>query len=193
MQPWLVVMMPQKFSISATDPPETVPLKPGGDEIVLTHETLNEYIRLVLNFRCGGEFKDQLKAFVKGFPSMIPMKEISMFRPDELCQLISGVPGINPDEFEKHVEYKGYYSRGHPVIQRFFEVFRDFTDQDKGELLAFVTGACKVPAEGFEFYAKSGQPFTILPYATTAHFPVSHLCVNSLSLPEYVLQLHMSN
>jgi hypothetical protein len=45
--------------------------------------------------------------------------------------------------------------------------------------------------EGFEFYAKSEHPFTIVPHGTTAHFPVSHSCAMLLSLPAYETKEHM--
>jgi E3 ubiquitin-protein ligase HUWE1 len=143
-----------EIELRAADPSQTVLLKPGGNEIEVTSQRdLNEYIRPFLDFRLEGEFKAQLKAFVEGFHSLIPQKEISMFSPDELGMLISGVPDIDPDEFAEHV--------------------------------AFVTGVCRVPAEGFESYAKDGHPFTIVQKRTTDLLPIAHTCARILGLPPY--------
>jgi hypothetical protein len=76
----------------------TVRLKPGGDEIDVTRENVTELIRLWLNFRFGGEIKEQLSAFIESLPSLIRMKEISKFRPELLGMLISGVSKIDIDD-----------------------------------------------------------------------------------------------
>jgi hypothetical protein len=100
--------------------------------------------------------------------------------------LISGVPEIDPDEFAKHVVYQGRgYSRDHPVIELFFEVFGEFTNEERGKLLAFVTGACRVPAEGFASYKNDGHPFTISGETSVKRLPSSHICDRVLELPPY--------
>jgi E3 ubiquitin-protein ligase HUWE1 len=164
---------------------KSVSLKPGGDQIEVTLENLPEYIQLLLDYRLGGEYNTQLNAFVEGFHDLIPKEELALFRPDELGMLISGVPEIDPDEFANHVVYEGGYSREHPVIEMFFEVFREFTNEERGKLIAFVTGVSKVPAEGFGSYARSGHPFRIGPHGGAGHLPISRTCLRYLGLPPY--------
>jgi hypothetical protein len=59
--------------------------------------------------------------------------------------------------------------RDHPVIEMLFEVFREFTNEKRGKLIAFVSGVPTVPAEGFGLYASSGHPFTIGPSPRFSH------------------------
>jgi E3 ubiquitin-protein ligase HUWE1 len=165
--------------------PKTALLIPDGDTIDVTQDNREEYIGLVLDFRLEREFSSQLHAFLEGFYSLIPQNEIAMFRTDELGRLISGMRTIDPDEFENHVEYAGGYHRDHPVIQMFFEVFREFTEEERGKLLEFVTGASKPPAEGFASYARSGGPFTISREGDFDHLPTAHTCLRCLGLPPY--------
>jgi hypothetical protein len=99
--------------------------------------------------------------------------------------LISGVPEIDPDEFANHVVYRGGYSRDHPVIKLFFEVFREFTNEERGKILDFVTGSCRIPVEGFGYYAKSGYPFAIGLNGSPGHFPHAHCDLRYLDLPPY--------
>jgi E3 ubiquitin-protein ligase HUWE1 len=169
----------------ASDPPELVLLKPGGDEIEVTRENLEEYIQLFLDYKLGGEYSVQLNAFLEGFHDLIPKEEITLFRPEELGVLISGVPEIDPDEFANHVVYSGGYSRDHPVIKLFFEVFREFTHEERGMILGFVTGSCRIPVEGFGYYAKTGHPFTISLHGTPDHLPQAHCDPRILGLPPY--------
>jgi hypothetical protein len=65
----------------------------------------------------------------------------------------------------------------------FFEIFQEFTNEARGKILAFVTGTCKVPAEGFGSYAKSEHPFTIGRHGSPAHCPISHTGLRYFVLP----------
>jgi E3 ubiquitin-protein ligase HUWE1 len=160
-------------------------LKPNGGDIEVTAENVDEYIALMVDYKLEGECAQQLNAFLRGFHSLIGKKEIAMFRPEELGMLISGVQEIDPDEFEEHVEYEGEYSRNHEVIRMFFDVFRELSNEEKGKILAFVTGACRVPAEGFASYEWSGHPFTIHPHGSPDHMPHAQTCFRRLGLPPY--------
>jgi E3 ubiquitin-protein ligase HUWE1 len=91
-------------------------LKPDGDTIEVNRDNLMEYIRLMLDYKLGRECAAQLNAFLDGFHNLIPREEMSMFGPDELGMLISGVPEIDSDEFANHVVYDKCYSRDHLVI-----------------------------------------------------------------------------
>jgi E3 ubiquitin-protein ligase HUWE1 len=172
---------------------KTALLKAGGDLIDVTHENIEEYISLVLDFRLAREFSSQLQAFLKGFYDLIPQNEIAMFRPDELETLISGIREIDVRDFEKNCTYQGGYSPNHPQVRMFFEIFRELSQDDMGKILEFVTGASKAPAEGFKSYAKSGSRFKISPYGPGCNHPVAHTCTRRLALPTYKTKAEMKD
>ncbi|KAJ1960155.1 Ubiquitin-protein ligase E3C, partial [Dimargaris xerosporica] len=98
--------------------------------------------------------------------------------------LISGasVP-IDVDDLQQNTRYIGHYSAQHPVIERFWRVVRQFSEEEKRLLLKFVTSCSRPPLLGFKelhpsvAIQSSGSESDRLPSAST--------CLNLLKLPEF--------
>ncbi|KTF81932.1 hypothetical protein cypCar_00026374 [Cyprinus carpio] len=102
--------------------------------------------------------------------------------------LLSGMPEIDVMDWKKNTEYTSGYDLQEPVVQWFWEVVENLTQEERVLLLQFVTGSSRVPHGGFAFLmGGSGlQKFTIaaVPY-TSNLLPTSSTCINMLKLPEY--------
>uniref|UniRef100_A0A8C3F9L9 E3 ubiquitin-protein ligase HACE1 n=1 Tax=Chrysemys picta bellii TaxID=8478 RepID=A0A8C3F9L9_CHRPI len=102
--------------------------------------------------------------------------------------LLSGMPEIDVSDWIKNTEYTSGYEREDPVIQWFWDVVEELTQEERVLLLQFVTGSSRVPHGGFaHIMGGSGlQNFTIaaVPY-TRNLLPTSSTCINMLKLPEY--------
>ena len=64
-----------------------------------------------------------------------------------------GIPTIDMDDWMRHTEYLGEFSRlgeKHKVIKWFWEVVISFSDEERVRLLQFVTGCSRLPAQGFK-------------------------------------------
>lgn len=74
-----------------------------------------------------------------------------MFSNHEVQVLISGaeVP-VDIDDLKQHTNYVGGYTPEDPVIQLFWSVVNDFTDEQKTKLLKFVTSCSRPPLLGFK-------------------------------------------
>ncbi|XP_054425746.1 E3 ubiquitin-protein ligase HACE1 isoform X3 [Pteronotus mesoamericanus] len=165
---------------------EEVPLKPGGESILVTQNNKAEYVQLVTELRMTRAIQPQINAFLQGFHMFIPPSLIQLFDEFELELLLSGMPEIDVSDWIKNTEYTSGYEREDPVIQWFWEVVEDITPEERVLLLQFVTG--RVPHGGFaNIMGGSGlQNFTIaaVPY-TPNLLPTSSTCINMLKLPEY--------
>jgi len=161
-------------------------LKPGGAKIPVTNENKEEYVKLITEFKMTTAIKPQINTFLDGFHELIEPQLISMFTPSELELLISGLPDIDIDDLRKNTEYKNY-TIDSPLIQWFWQVVSEFTQEDKALLLQFVTGTSKVPLEGFKaLQGMSGpQKFQICKSFEKNRLPTAHTCFNQLDLPEY--------
>jgi ubiquitin-protein ligase E3 C len=62
----------------------TVPLLPGGSEMVITPANVRRYIMLVANYRLNAQIAAQCHAFLRGFRALIPLAWMRMFGPHEL-------------------------------------------------------------------------------------------------------------
>ncbi|XP_039207010.1 E3 ubiquitin-protein ligase HACE1 isoform X3 [Crotalus tigris] len=167
---------------------EEVPLKLGGASIIVTQENKAEYVQLVTELRMTRAIQPQINAFLQGFHMFIPPSLVQLFDEYELELLLSGMPEIDVNDWIKNTEYTSGYERDDPVIQWFWEVVKELTQEERVLLLQFVTGSSRVPHGGFaHIMGGSGlQNFTIaaVPY-TPNLLPTSSTCINMLKLPEY--------
>uniref|UniRef100_UPI003AAE3F1D E3 ubiquitin-protein ligase HACE1 isoform X4 n=1 Tax=Centroberyx gerrardi TaxID=166262 RepID=UPI003AAE3F1D len=170
---------------------EEVPLKPGGTSILVTQDNKAEYVQLVTELRMTRAIQPQINAFLHGFHTFIPPSLIQLFDEYELELLLSGMPEIDVQDWNKNTEYTSGYDLQEPVIQWFWEVVESLTQEERVLLLQFVTGSSRVPHGGFAYLmGGSGlQKFTIaaVPY-TSNLLPTSSTCINMLKLPEYPSQ-----
>ncbi|XP_075058943.1 E3 ubiquitin-protein ligase HACE1 isoform X2 [Mixophyes fleayi] len=167
---------------------EEVPLKPGGASILVTQENKAEYVQLVTELRMTRAIQPQINGFLQGFHMFIPPSLIQLFDEFELELLLSGMPEIDVTDWTKNTEYTSGYERADPVIQWFWEVVEELTQEERVLLLQFVTGSSRVPHGGFAYImGGSGlQNFTIAAVAYTSNLlPTSSTCINMLKLPEY--------
>ncbi|XP_053520806.1 E3 ubiquitin-protein ligase HACE1 isoform X3 [Artibeus jamaicensis] len=120
---------------------EEVPLKPGGESILVTQNNKAEYVQLVTELRMTRAIQPQINAFLQGFHMFIPPSLIQLFDEFELELLLSGMPEIDVSDWIKNTEYTSGYEREDPVIQWFWEVVEDITPEERVLLLQFVTGS----------------------------------------------------
>ncbi|KAJ2948122.1 hypothetical protein O0L34_g9921 [Tuta absoluta] len=158
-------------------------LKPGGANIPVTAENRIEYIHLVADYKLNRQIRAQCNAFKRGLMSVVNGEWLRMFSCRELQLLISGseVP-IDIEDLKRNIQYAGGFTAEHPTIQLFWKVVENFTDQQKRQLLKFVTSCSRPPLLGF----KDLQPqFCIQSAGAADRLPSSSTCMNLLKLPEF--------
>lgn len=102
--------------------------------------------------------------------------------------MLSGVPEIDVADWRSNAEYAGY-SADSPEVVLFWQVIEMMSQAERALLLQFVTGAARVPSEGFAGLQGSNglQRFTISedsnPEPDT--LPSASTCFNLLKLPRY--------
>ncbi|OQV16517.1 Ubiquitin-protein ligase E3B [Hypsibius exemplaris] len=181
----------------------------GGDREV-TEENKILYIHYMAHFRMHQQIKDQLKAFIQGFLSIVKPEWVAIFSPPELQKLISGdSQSIDLRDLRKHTSYYGGFHSSHRVVGWLWDVLeKDFTEEERGLFLKFVTSCSKPPLLGFAYLdppfsircvevgedQDSGDTlgsvfrgfFTIgKKKGTTGRLPTSSTCFNLLKLPNY--------
>lgn len=183
------------FSIEVDDFGKTkvIELIPNGQNISVTEENKQDYVRLVAEQKLYLAIEEQIKNFLIGFRDIIPSELIQIFNEQELELLISGLPDIDIDDWKNNTEYQGY-SHSSPQIQWFWRAVRSFDQEERAKLLQFVTGTSKVPLEGFSsLQGSSGvQKFQIhKDFGSTNRLPSAHTCFNQLDIPLYESYDHL--
>ena len=120
----------------------------GGRDIIVTDANKHEYASLVAHHRMTASIKKQIDSYLAGFHQIIPPDVISMFDPQELELLISGLPEIDLDDLRRHTSYEGFTHSDATVIN-LWSVIGEFSKEEKALFVQFVTGTSKVPLDGF--------------------------------------------
>lgn len=163
---------------------QVVELKTGGKDIPVTSGNRIAYIHLVADYRLNKQIRPHCLAFRQGLANVVNLEWLRMFDQQEIQVSISGaqVP-ISLEDLKAFTNYSGGYAPDHPVIKIFWRVVEGFTDEEKRQLLKFVTSCSRPPLLGFkELYPafcihNGGSDLERLPTAST--------CMNLLKLPEF--------
>ncbi|VVD01449.1 ubiquitin-protein ligase E3C [Leptidea sinapis] len=157
-------------------------LKPGGSNIPVTAENRIEYIHLIADFKLNRQIRAQCVAFKRGLTSVINSEWLRMFSCRELQRLISGAEvAIDLDDLKKYTHYGGRFTEDHPTIKIFWKVVSDFTDDQRRQLLKFVTSCSRPPLLGFKDLE---PPFCVQSAGSSDRLPSASTCMNLLKLPE---------
>ncbi|XP_071818904.1 probable E3 ubiquitin-protein ligase HECTD2 [Apostichopus japonicus] len=173
----------QTFQISHTSMGETVTidLKPMGSEIPVTNKNRGEYVDLYVKFLLVDAIQRQFQAFAKGFHSVCGGRALGLFHSVETQLLVCGRKELDFATLEESVTYEDGYHREHKTIKNFWTVVREMTNEQKKQLLHFITGSARVPLRGW-----SSLPIVIQKNgADSAQLPTAMTCFNRLLLPDY--------
>ncbi|KAI8100057.1 uncharacterized protein BX664DRAFT_322764 [Halteromyces radiatus] len=181
-------------------------LKYHGQQITVTNENKLEYVYLMADFKLNQQAREQTRAFIQGFRSIISAGWIKVFAPPELQRVISGEDmDFDVPDLRRHTQYQNGYFDQHPIIKLLWQIVQDFPSNEKRAFLKFVTSCPKPPLGGFSYLQ---PPFTIRMVSTneqsiegmglvramlklntgadkSGRLPSSSTCFNLLKLPAY--------
>ncbi|XP_062872237.1 itchy E3 ubiquitin protein ligase b isoform X2 [Trichomycterus rosablanca] len=161
-------------------------LKPDGENIQVTEENKEEYIRLVADWRLSRGVEEQRQAFLEGFNEVLPQQYLQYFDARELEVLLCGMQEIDMADWKKNTIYRHYTPNSKQIVW-FWEFVKEMDNEKRMRLLQFVTGTCRLPAGGFSNLMGSNGPqkFCIEKTGKENWLPRSHTCFNRLDLPPY--------
>jgi len=73
---------------------------------------------------------------------------MQVFTPNEFSLILSGVPRIDVEDWQRNTEYHGL-SALHEIMVWFWRLVKSLKEEEKALLLKFATGSPRVPAGGF--------------------------------------------
>ncbi|KAJ2239403.1 hypothetical protein GGH97_005040, partial [Coemansia sp. RSA 475] len=156
-------------------------LIPGGAQTLLTTDNRNLFIDKYVDFVFNSSCEQQFAEFKGGFDRICGSSYVRYMRPQELELLVCGCSDLDFAALERSTIYDGGYTKSTVVIQYFWQVVSEFTDELKRKLLFFATSSDRVPIGGLSklhfVIAKNG--------GDSDRLPTSHTCFNVLLLPEY--------
>ncbi|KAK7752279.1 ubiquitin-protein ligase (E3) [Diatrype stigma] len=167
----------------------TRPLRKDGENITVTNKDRPLYISYVASHRLVAQPYRQTKAFLRGLGSIINPAWLSMFNQSELQRLVGGDSSeIDVEDLRHNTIYSGLYAIGddgmeHPTVQMFWQVMHSFHDEERREVLKYVTSTPRAPLLGF---SQLSPHFSIRDGGIDEErLPSTSTCVNLLKLPRY--------
>ncbi|CAD7697676.1 unnamed protein product [Ostreobium quekettii] len=173
----------QSFSIDVNmfGDVKTIPLRPDGEDELVTEENRREYIDLYVDYVLNRAACNHFEAFSKGFRTICGGPAIHLFNAAELERLVCGNPFLDFDALEKNARYEGGFKVDSPAVRWLWELANDFSKDEKKLFLKFFTGSDRAPIGGL------GNLKCIIQRDGTdsRKLPTSHTCFNTLLLPDY--------
>jgi ubiquitin-protein ligase E3 C len=161
----------------------------NGENIAVTNENRPLYISYVARHRLAAQPQSQTRAFLRGLGAIIDPAWLSMFNQNELQRLVGGDSSeIDIEDLRSHTVYSGVYEIGddgqeHPTIKLFWDVMRSLADDERRDVLKYVTSTPRAPLLGF---AQLSPRFSIRDGGNDQErLPSASTCVNLLKLPQY--------
>ena len=103
------------------------------------------------------EFDDCVAAVREGMARVVPVPLLSLFTSYELETMVCGSPDIPLTLLKSVATYKGV-DPGAPLVQWFWEVMEEFSNQERSLFLRFVWGRTRLPRTIADF---RGRDFVI--------------------------------
>ncbi|RIA94609.1 hypothetical protein C1645_722004 [Glomus cerebriforme] len=183
-------------------------LRGGGSRMLVTNNNKIEYLYYMADYKLNQQTKEQTRAFIDGFKSMISENWIRIFSPPELQRVLSGEDtDWEISDLRKYTAYHDGYFDQHISIRHFWSILEEMNSKDKSAFLKFVTSCSKPPLGGFRYLQPqftirmissdldSNQPRSRLSVLKKSLFssksgskgrlPMSSTCFNLLKLPSY--------
>ncbi|XP_023244373.1 probable E3 ubiquitin-protein ligase HECTD2 [Centruroides sculpturatus] len=155
-------------------------LKTEGENIPVTNENREEYVKLYMDLILNKAIYQPFKAFYLGFHSVCASNALIMLRPEEVEMLVCGCPTIDMEELRKVTVYDGFHE-DEPIVKEFWEIVKCYNSDLQKQFLRFTTGSDRVPVGGM---GEMTFKISALNH-NTEMLPISHTCFNQLVLPRY--------
>lgn len=161
---------------------EEVSLIHNGNNIQVTKNNRNDYVRKVMNYHLDVLVRRQFEAFKQGFYNVCGGNALTLFRPEEIELLIRGSPEqLDVDGLKSVTKYSNC-SSDDVVVKWFWKYMRNLDAEKQRKLLMFVTGSDRIPATGI---TNMSFKLCVIGSGDTERLPQAHTCFNSLCIYEY--------
>ncbi|XP_029605527.1 probable E3 ubiquitin-protein ligase HERC3 [Salmo trutta] len=158
-------------------------LIPNGEELPVTMVNRKKYVDLYVDMKLNKLVQSQFADFEKGFHKGCPIQAWRMFLPEELMTLLQGDDNYEWDKMRENAKYQGYRPTD-DIIQNFWIVFMEFSEEQKKKFLTFLTGTDRLP-RGLSLSKLQMQITSMGSTDADEYYPKAQTCSVTLCLPNY--------
>jgi len=141
------------------------------------------------------EGRAQALAVRAGLCEVIPEQTLGLFQWETLAKMVCGTPEVDVALWAQHTEYRGnvgsssgLLSEDSTIIKWFWEVMREFSNEQRGKVVRFVFGVERLPTTEAE-YKRTHTQMTMMVVGDDLNpdgrLPKSQVCFLQLKLSNY--------
>eukprot|EP00049_Salpingoeca_infusionum_P008598 m.142472 g.142472 ORF g.142472 m.142472 type:complete len:801 (-) comp14057_c1_seq6:266-2668(-) len=157
-----------------------MPLKPNGADIFVTNDSLDEFVKLYVDYAMNRQLEVPFNAIRKGFLLVCSGLSLDLLTPKDLQLLLCGSEELDFSQLRRTTTYLDYRASD-DIISWFWEVLDELNDEQKRQFLFFTTGSDRVPLAGLQAINLSIQRAE----GAINRFPTAMTCFSRLMLPPY--------
>ncbi|GLB41853.1 putative protein with domain Homologous to E6-AP Carboxyl Terminus with [Lyophyllum shimeji] len=179
----------EDLALDFTLPGYDIELKPGGRDMAVTSENVDEYVNAVLDVILGKGAEIQARAFKEGFSKVFPITDLQAFSADELVMLFgNSEEDWSIETLLEALKADHGFNVESRAIRDLVEIISAYDLSTRRAFLQFITGSPKLPIGGFRGL---NPPLTVVrkpheaPLTADDYLPSVMTCVNYLKLPDY--------
>ncbi|KAL1941289.1 hypothetical protein VTO73DRAFT_7501 [Trametes versicolor] len=179
----------ENLGLDFTVPGYDIELRPGGRDISVTADNVDEYIQEVIDAIVGKGAQAQAQAFREGFSKVFPIADLQAFTSDELAMLFGNADeDWSAETLGESLKADHGFNVESRAIRDLIEIMSEYDASARRSYLQFITGSPKLPIGGFKGL---NPPLTVVrkpheaPLTADDYLPSVMTCVNYLKLPEY--------
>ncbi|KAI8996413.1 hypothetical protein BD414DRAFT_455102 [Trametes punicea] len=181
----------EDLGLDFTVPGYDIELRPGGRDIPVTADNVDEYIKEVIDAIIGKGAQAQAEAFREGFSKVFPISDLQAFTSDELAMLFGNAEeDWSVETLSEALKADHGFNVESRAIRDLIEIMSEYDVPTRRSYLQFITGSPKLPI-GFAGFKGLNPPLTVVrkpheaPLTADDYLPSVMTCVNYLKLPEY--------
>ncbi len=126
-----------------------IALCPNGEQIDVTLDNVDDYIKRVIDLTLGSGVQRQTDAFRAGFTQVFPYSALKAFTPDELVMLFGRVEeDWSLETLMDSIKADHGYNLDSKSVRNLLQVMSELEPPEKRDFLQFVTGSPKLPIGG---------------------------------------------
>lgn len=124
----------------------------SSHETKITSKNREEYIKSAIDYRLH-EFDQLVESVRQGMAGVVPLPILSLATGQELETLVCGNPEIPLDLLKSVTSYKGVEPEA-PLVQWFWSVMEELSNEERSLFLRFVWGRTRLPRSIADFRGK---------------------------------------
>ncbi|VDN06437.1 unnamed protein product [Thelazia callipaeda] len=172
---------------------ENFELIKGGKNRRVTSSNAVQFMKLVAHWRLVEGVKREMEAVRKGFETIIKIKDLSCFTPEEMEELFCGCSEEtwkrtwNESALQSAIKPDHGYTHDSEQIRWLIQMLASYDNEQQRKFLQFVTGSPKLPVGGFR---SLNPPLTVVKKSGSYgngddELPSAMTCYNYLKIPAY--------